>query len=101
MATTASPRSARTKPASPRRARRRKTLTLTAAYLPDPSGGYTVEVLEATGVHTQGDTFDEARANLYEVIALMLEEAPSQFGVRPASAPPGALLEKVFVMLPA
>lgn len=73
---------------------------LTAAYLPADEGGYTVEVLEATGVHSQGSTFDEARANLHEVIALMLEEAPEQFAARKASPPPGALLERVFVVLP-
>jgi predicted RNase H-like HicB family nuclease len=73
---------------------------LTAAYLPADEGGYTVEVLEATGVHSQGDTFDEARENLHEVVALMLEEAPEQFSARKANPPPGALLERVFVVLP-
>lgn len=76
-------------------------MALTAAYLPAKEGGYTVEVLEAVGVHSQGETFDEARANLHEVVALMLEEAPRQFGARAPSAPPGALLETFFVMLPA
>lgn len=70
------------------------------AYLPVSEGGYAVEVLEARGVHTQGDTFEEARANLHEVVALMLEEAPHQFGLRRKKPPPGALLEKLFVLLP-
>ena len=75
-------------------------MELTASYLPAEEGGYTVEVLEARGVYSQGDTFEDARANLHEVVALMLEEAPDQFGTRKAKAPPGALLEKLFVLLP-
>ncbi len=31
----------------------------------------------------------------------MLEEAPGQFGVAADGPPPGALLEKLFVVLPA
>ena len=82
-----------------RRPRKSRTVVLTAAYLPAVEGGYTAEVLEAVGVHSQGDTFDEARENLHEVVALMLEEAPRQFGARKASPPPGALLERLFVVL--
>ncbi len=76
-------------------------MVLTAAYLPAEEGGYTAEILEAVGVHSQGETFDEARANLHEVVALMLEEAPKQFAMRKVSSPPGALLERLFVVLPA
>jgi predicted RNase H-like HicB family nuclease len=94
-----SPRSA-TKKKPHRRRHRRRTLELTAAYVPAREGGYVVELLEAAGVYTQGDTFEEARENLHEVIALMLEEAPHQFGIRRAEVPPGALTEKVFVLLP-
>jgi predicted RNase H-like HicB family nuclease len=85
-----------------RQGRRRKsrTLILTAAYLPAEEG-YTAEVLEAVGVHSQGDTFDEARKNLHDVVALMMEEAPDQFGARSVEPPPGALLERLFVVLPA
>ena len=84
-----------------RRGRRKpRTVVLTAAYLPAEEGGYTVEVLEAVGVHSQGDTFDEARKNLHEVVALMLEEAPKQFGACKTSPPPGALLERLFVVRP-
>ena len=80
--------------------RKVRSLALTAAYVPAKEGGYTVEVLEATGVHSQGETFDEARKNLHAVVALMLEEAPHQFGNRRATPAPGALLEKLFVLLP-
>ena len=84
-----------------RRRRKRRALVLTAAYLRSADGGYTVEVLEAVGVHSQGDDLDSARRNLHEVVALMLEEAPSQFGTRRADPPPGSLLETLFVVLPA
>lgn len=76
-------------------------MALTAAYLASPAGGYTAEVLEAIGVHTQGETFEETRANLHDVVALMLEEAPEQFRARAAAVPPGARVEKPFVVLPA
>ena len=94
----ASTRSRSSKPLPRRKALR--ALELTAAYCPAAEGGYTVEILEAKGVHSQGDTFEEARRNLYEVVALMLEEAPHQFGLPPASPAPGALLEKLFVLVP-
>lgn len=76
-------------------------MILTAAYHPAVEGGYTAEVLEAVGVHSQGETFEEARRNLHEVVALMLEEATGQFGGRKTSPPPGALLERLFVVRPA
>lgn len=85
-----------------RRGRRKsRTVVLTAAYLPAVEGGYTVEVLEVVGVHSQGETYDEARENLHEVVALMFEEAPRPFVVRKTSPPRGALLERLFVVLPA
>jgi predicted RNase H-like HicB family nuclease len=80
---------------------RRRALPLTAAYVPAKEGGYTAEILEAKSVYSQGATFEEARENLYAVVGLMLEEAPRQFGRRGVSPPPGALLEKLFVVLPA
>ncbi len=64
---------------------KRRTLVLTAAYVPAVEGGYVVEVLEARGVHAQGDDFDDARRYLHSVIALMLEEAPH---LRSARSPP-------------
>jgi predicted RNase H-like HicB family nuclease len=44
----------------------------TAIYLPSPQG-YIAFVEELPGANTQGDTLDEARANLQEAIALVLE----------------------------
>lgn len=80
--------------------RRARTLELTAAYVPAAGGGYVVQVLEALGVHCQGETLEKARANLHRIVALMLEEAPHRFGVRKSSPLPGAFLEKLFVLLP-
>ena len=78
---------------------KRRSMALTAAYLPAKEGGYTAEILEAVGVYSQGDTFEEARQNLYDAVALMLEEAPQQFAKKPSAPPPGALLEKLFVLV--
>jgi predicted RNase H-like HicB family nuclease len=81
--------------------RRRRTLELTAAYLSAHEGGYTAEIDEVRGVHSQGQTFAEARANLHEALSLMLGEAPAQFGIAGDGPPPGALLEIPFVVVPA
>ena len=93
-----------TRTVRPRTSKARKrdlrALELTAAYCVADEGGYTVEILGATGVYSQGDTFEEARRNLHAVVALMLEEGPHQFDTKPAIAPPGALLEKLFVLVP-
>ena len=48
-------------------------MTLTAVLTPDPEGGYVANNPE-TGTTTQGDTVDEALANLKEATALYLEE---------------------------
>lgn len=44
----------------------------TAIYLPSPQG-YIAFVEELPGANTQGETLEEARANLQEAIALVLE----------------------------
>lgn len=48
-------------------------LELTAIYLKDPHGGFVAFVEELPGANTQGDTLDEARANLREAVELVLE----------------------------
>lgn len=74
-------------------------MSLTAVYLAAPEGGYVAWISEAVGVHTQGDTFEEARKNLLAVIDLMLEECPEQFGVEPSEpVPPGAFRETMFLV---
>jgi predicted RNase H-like HicB family nuclease len=45
---------------------------LTAVYVPVPEG-YIAFVEELPGANTQGDTLEEARENLREAVALVLE----------------------------
>ena len=68
--------------------------------MPAAEGGYTAEILEAVGVHSQGDTFEEARANLHAAVALMLEEAPHKFRKKGTAIPPGAIVETLFALVP-
>jgi len=44
----------------------------TAVFLPSPQG-YVAFVEELPGANTQGDTLEEARANLQEAVELVLE----------------------------
>ena len=48
-------------------------LDLTAVFRKDPAGGYIAFVEELPGANTQGETLDEARANLREAVELVLE----------------------------
>jgi len=41
--------------------------------IPDPDGGYTVEVPSLPGCISEGDTLDEALANIREAIELYIE----------------------------
>ena len=50
-------------------------MTLTAILTPDPDGGY-VAFNPETGTTTQGESLDEAVANLKEATELYLEEFP-------------------------
>jgi predicted RNase H-like HicB family nuclease len=50
-------------------------MQLTAVLIPDPEGGYTASNPE-TGTTSQGETIDEAVANLREATELYLEEFP-------------------------
>ncbi len=52
-------------------------MTLTAVLTPDPDGGFVAQNPE-TGTTTQGDSVDEALANLKEATQLYLEEFPLQ-----------------------
>jgi predicted RNase H-like HicB family nuclease len=47
-------------------------IALTAVFRKVPSG-YVASVEELPGANTQGETLDEARANLEEAVALVLE----------------------------
>lgn len=53
-------------------------------------------------MYSQGDTFEEARENLIEVIELTLETAPAKFTGRKRrrTIPPGTVSETFFLILP-
>ncbi len=48
-------------------------MQLTAVYVPMPDGGYVAFVEELPGANTQGSTIEEARENLREAVALVVE----------------------------
>ena len=48
-------------------------IELTAVFHPTAEGGYVAFVEELPGANTQGETLDEARANLREAVMLVLE----------------------------
>jgi predicted RNase H-like HicB family nuclease len=50
-------------------------LKLTAAYVEVPEGGYVALVKEIPGANTQGETLDEAQANLEDAVRLAVETA--------------------------
>jgi predicted RNase H-like HicB family nuclease len=50
-----------------------QTLTFTAVFEPAEEGGYIAFVEELPGANTQGETLEEARENLAEAVALILE----------------------------
>jgi len=52
-------------------------MTYTAILTKDPGGGYVAQNPE-TGTTTQGDTLEEALANLREATELFLEEFPPE-----------------------
>ena len=49
------------------------TQTFTAVFEPTEEGGYVAFVEEVPGAISQGETLEEARENLKEALALMLE----------------------------
>jgi len=49
------------------------SLELTAIVRKDPAGGFVAFVEELPGANTQGKTLEEARENLREAVALVLE----------------------------
>jgi predicted RNase H-like HicB family nuclease len=58
---------------------------------PSEDGGYTVHVPALPGCISEGDTLDEARANIREAIALSLEDAEEP------ELPEGATVEEIAV----
>jgi len=48
-------------------------LTLTAFFEPAPEGGFTCGFEELPDVFSQGETLEEAKANLFEALQLVLD----------------------------
>jgi predicted RNase H-like HicB family nuclease len=48
-------------------------VTLTAVFEPAPEGGYTCHFEEFPEVFSQGETLDEARANLADALKLVMD----------------------------
>jgi predicted RNase H-like HicB family nuclease len=48
-------------------------MQLTAVFVQVPEGGYVAFVEELPGANTQGETLEEARENLREAVALVIE----------------------------
>lgn len=67
-------------------------IEFTAVYREAPEGGYVAFVAELPGANTQGETLDEARANLREAVALVLEAnralAEEELGTTPVIREP-------------
>lgn len=59
-----------------------RNVEMTAVLLPAPEGGFTA-VNPETGTTTQGESLDEALANLREATELYLEEFPLESRGRP------------------
>ena len=48
-------------------------MKLTAVFEPDEDGGYIAYIEEIPGVNTQGETLDEAKANILDALKLVVE----------------------------
>ena len=57
-------------------------MLLTAVLTPSEEGGY-IALNPETGTTTQGETVQEALANLQEATTLYLEEFPAHFSAHP------------------
>ncbi len=66
-------------------------MLLKAIFEPSDEGGFTVYVPSLPGCISEGDTLDEARANIREAIALYLEPIDEPV------APKGGLIEELSV----
>ena len=54
------------------------TINLTAVYEPCEEGGYIAYIDEIQGINSQGETLEEAKENLVDVINLLFEEIRSE-----------------------
>jgi len=64
-------------------------MLLKVIFEPSEDGGYTVHVPALPGCISEGDTLDEARANIREAIALWLEQDEQ------ATVPEGGMIEEI------
>lgn len=55
-----------------------KILEYNAIFTPEDEGGYSVYAPDLPGCISQGDTFEEAKANIKEAIELYLEDADEE-----------------------
>jgi predicted RNase H-like HicB family nuclease len=67
-----------------------ETRLLTAVLTPDPDGGYVAQIAELPGAISQGETVEEALANVREAAELYLEDATTDevaaLGAHPVTA---------------
>lgn len=59
---------------------------------PQPEGGFFVDCPSLPGCYSQGETQDEALANIREAIELVLEDM-AETGERPLKLPPPTIAE--------
>jgi predicted RNase H-like HicB family nuclease len=68
-----------------------ETLVLTAVLTPDPDGGYVAQIAELPAAISEGDTVEEALANVREATEAYLADAtPEEFAAldsHPVTAP--------------
>ena len=67
-------------------------MKLTAVYKPAPEGGYSCFVEEIPAAISQGETLEEAKANLMDALKLVLE---CQRELAPKEASPRALIQTI------
>lgn len=66
-------------------------MLLKVIFEPSEDGGYTVHVPALPGCISEGDTLDEARANIREAISLWLED------VEGGTVPDGTTIEEIAI----
>ena len=67
--------------------RQLKVLEYNAIFTPAEEGGYCVSVPDLPGCLSEGDTFEEAKANITEAIELYLEDVDEElYHVTPEEA---------------
>ena len=74
-----------------------KTMDFKVVLEPDPKGGYTVVCPSIPGCYSQGETIDEALANIREAIELCLEDM--QANHEPLPDPSKTLVGSVVVTI--